>query len=57
MESPSQLALAGGLIWASGIRMYATILIVGLLLRYGYPHQPGYLLVFKRSQVGIAAGA
>ena len=31
MESLSQLALAGGLAWASGIRLYATILIVGLL--------------------------
>src|SRR5688500_7826123 len=36
MESLSQLALAGGLAWASGIRLYVTILVVGLLGRYGY---------------------
>lgn len=56
MESLSQLALAGGLAWASGIRLYATVLIVGLLGRYGYLHLPDQLLVLQHSWVLIAAG-
>src|SRR5450830_1227764 len=56
MESLSQLALAGGLGWASGIRMYATILIVGLPGRDGYLHLPGQLLVLQHSWVLIAVG-
>jgi hypothetical protein len=57
MESLSQLALAGGLAWASGIRLYATILIVGLLGRYGYLHLPEPLLVLQHTWVLVAAGA
>lgn len=56
MESLSQLALAGGLAWASGIRLYATILIVGLLGRYGYLHLPDHLLVLQHTWVLVAAG-
>jgi len=56
MDSLSQLALAGGLAWASGIRLYATVLIVGLLGRYGYLHLPDQLLVLQHSWVLIAAG-
>ncbi len=56
MDSLSQLALAGGLAWASGIRLYATILIVGLLGRYGYLHLPEPLLVLQHGWVlGAAA--
>jgi len=56
MDSLSQLALAGGLAWASGIRLYATILIVGLLGRYGYLHLPDQLLVLQHAWVlGAAA--
>lgn len=55
MESLSQLALAGGLAWASGIRLYATILIVGLLGRYGYLHLPEPLLVLQHTWVLAAA--
>jgi hypothetical protein len=54
MDSLSQLALAGGLAWASGIRLYVTILIVGLLGRYGYLPEP--LLVLQHPWVLIAAG-
>lgn len=57
MESLSQLALAGGLAWASGIRLYATVFIVGLLGRYGYLHLPEQLLVLQHTWVLIAAGA
>jgi hypothetical protein len=56
MDSLSQLALAGGLAWASGIRLYVTILIVGLLGRYGYLHLPEPLLVLQHPWVLIAAG-
>lgn len=56
MDSLSQLALAGGLAWASGIRLYATILIVGLLGRYGYLNLPQQLLVLQHTWVLVAAG-
>lgn len=56
MDSLSQLALAGGLAWASGIRLYATILIVGLLGRYGYLHLPEQLIVLQHPWVLVAAG-
>ncbi len=56
MVSLSQLALAGGLAWASGIRLYATILIVGLLGRYGYLHLPEQLIVLQHTWVLAAAG-
>jgi hypothetical protein len=56
MESLSQLALAGGLAWASGIRLYATLFIVGLLGRFGYLHLPEPLVVLQHDWVLIAAG-
>jgi hypothetical protein len=56
MDALSQLALAGGLAWASGIRLYVTILVVGLLGRYGYLHLPDSLLVLQHTWVLVAAG-
>ena len=56
MDSLSQLALAGGLAWASGIRLYVTILVVGLLGRYGYLDLPAALQVLQHDWVLIAAG-
>jgi hypothetical protein len=56
MDSLSQIALAGGLAWASGIRLYVTILVVGLLGRQGYLHLPEPLLVLQHSWVLVAAG-
>lgn len=56
MESLSQLALAGGLAWASGIRLYVTVLIVGLLGRYGYLQLPETLQILQHTGVLIAAG-
>jgi hypothetical protein len=56
MESLSQLALAGGLAWASGIRLYVTILVVGLLGRYGYLDLPSALELLQHDWVlGAAA--
>ncbi|MET0229932.1 MAG: DUF4126 domain-containing protein [Rhodanobacteraceae bacterium] len=56
MESLSQLALAGGLAWASGIRLYATIFIVGMLGRFGYLHLPDQLSVLEHDWVLWASG-
>jgi len=56
MESLSQLALAGGLAWASGIRLYATVFLIGLLGRYGYLHLPEQLLVLQHTWVLLASG-
>lgn len=56
MESLSQLALAGGLAWASGLRLYVTILVVGLLRRYGYLQLPSALELLRHEWVlGAAA--
>jgi hypothetical protein len=54
--SLSQLALAGGLAWASGIRLYATIFVIGMLGRFGYLELPVQLLVLQHTWVLIASG-
>ena len=56
MESLSQLSLAAGLAWASGIRLYATIFIVGMLGRFGYLLLPAELLVLEHDWVLMTAG-
>jgi hypothetical protein len=56
MDSLSQLALAGGLAWASGIRLYATIFIVGLLGRAGYLDLPQQLAILEHTWVLVASG-
>ncbi|RYD16111.1 MAG: DUF4126 domain-containing protein [Lysobacteraceae bacterium] len=55
MESLSQLALAGGLAWASGIRLYVTILVVGLLARQGWLELPESLALVQHTWVLSAA--
>lgn len=40
MDLLPNVALAGGLAWASGIRLYATVFIAGLLGRLGFVHLP-----------------
>ncbi|HEV2679037.1 MAG TPA: DUF4126 domain-containing protein, partial [Rhodanobacter sp.] len=40
MDILPNVALAGGLAWASGIRLYATIFLAGMLGRLGYVHLP-----------------
>jgi hypothetical protein len=44
MDMLPNVALAGGLAWASGIRLYATIFVAGMLGRFGYVHLPHGLL-------------
>lgn len=56
MDAISSMALAAGLSWASGIRLYATVCVVGLLGRYGYVHLPAGLSILMHPWVmGLAA--
>ena len=56
MENLQSMALAAGLAWASGIRVYAAIFVVGLLGRFGYVHLPDHLLLLQHNGVLAAAG-
>lgn len=56
MNLLSNLALAGGLAWASGIRLYATLFIAGLLGRLGYVSLPPGLDVLSHNWVLIVSG-
>ncbi|MGH8041856.1 MAG: DUF4126 domain-containing protein [Rudaea sp.] len=56
MENLQSLALAAGLAWASGIRLYAAIFLVGLLGRLGYVHLPAHLLLLEHNWVLAASG-
>lgn len=56
MNLLSNLALAGGLAWASGIRLYATLFIAGLLGRLGYVPLPPGLEVLSHDWVLITCG-
>lgn len=40
MDLLPNVALAGGLAWASGLRLYATVFLAGLLGRLGWVHLP-----------------
>jgi hypothetical protein len=56
MESLQNMALAGGLAWASGIRLYAAVFIAGLLGRLGYVHLPVGLTMLQDDWViGVSA--
>jgi hypothetical protein len=56
MDALQQLALASGLAWASGIRLYAAIFIAGLLSHFGYLHLPENLQVLGHKYVLAASG-
>ena len=56
MDVVSQWALAAGLAWASGFRLYAAVFIVGLLGRNGYLDLPETLAVVEHTWVLVAAG-
>src|SRR5215469_14498666 len=56
MENLQSLALAAGLAWASGIRLYAAIFIVGLLGRLGYVQLPEHLQLLEHNWVLGASG-
>jgi hypothetical protein len=56
MEHLQQMALAAGLAWASGVRLYAAVFIVGLLGRLGYVHLPVDLVLLEHDWVLGASG-
>lgn len=56
MDAITSFALASGLSWASGLRLYLTVFIVGLLSKYGYIHLPESLHVLSNPVVIGVAG-
>jgi Domain of unknown function (DUF4126) len=51
MEMIQQLALAGGLSWASGLRLYLTVFMVGMLGKFHYIHLPAALDILSNPLV------
>ncbi|MDR1709776.1 MAG: DUF4126 domain-containing protein [Candidatus Accumulibacter sp.] len=51
------VALAGGMAWASGLRLYAVVLLAGLLGRFGYLKLPDTLQVIENPWILGLAGA
>lgn len=47
MDILQSLALAGGMAWASGMRLYAVLFLAGLLGRFGYLQLPATLTVLE----------
>lgn len=56
MENLQSLALAAGLAWASGIRVYEAIFIVGLIGRMGWVQLPEHLQLLEHNWVLGASG-
>jgi hypothetical protein len=56
MDLLDQTALAAGLAWASGIRLYAVLFFAGLMQRYGLLELPGSLQVLAHPWVLGASG-
>jgi hypothetical protein len=56
MELISNLALAGGLSWASGLRLYITVFAVGMMNKFGYIHLPATLDILSSPIVIAVAG-
>lgn len=56
MEYLPELAVAAGLAWASGIRLYAVLLLVGLAGRYGGIPLPDALEILQHPAVLAATG-
>ena len=55
MDAISSIALASGLSWASGLRLYATVFIVGLLSKFGYvPLPTGLSILTNPIVIGVA---
>ena len=51
------IALGAGLAWASGIRLYAVLLLAGAMAHFGYLELPPALEVLRHPLVMAAAGA
>jgi hypothetical protein len=56
MDNLQQVALSAGLAWASGIRLYAALFVVGLFGRLGYLQLPEHLLLLQHTWVLGASG-
>ena len=56
MDTPHLLALAAALGWASGIRLYAVVLLTGLAGYFGFIDLPQGLQVLQHPGVLIASG-
>lgn len=56
MELISNLALAGGLSWASGLRLYITVFAVGMMNKFGYIDLPATLDILSHPIVIAVAG-
>lgn len=56
MELISNLALAGGLSWASGLRLYITVFAVGMMNKFGYIGLPATLDILSNPVVIAVAG-
>ena len=56
MELISNLALAGGLSWASGLRLYLTVFAVGMLAKFGFVPLPDSLNILTNTIVLSVAG-
>ncbi len=57
MDAISSLALASGLSWASGLRLYLTVFVVGMLAKFGVIHLPATLDILSNPIVLGLAGA
>lgn len=56
MDAITSFALASGLSWASGLRLYLTVFVVGLLSKYGYIDLPESLHILSNPVVIGVAG-
>ncbi len=56
MDAISSFALAGGLSWASGLRLYLTVFIIGMLAKFGYINLPSSLGILSNPVVIGVAG-
>lgn len=56
MDPISNIALAGGLSWASGFRLYATVFFVGVLAKMGWVSLPESLSILSSPTVLAIAG-
>lgn len=56
MDIVGTVAVAAGLAWASGLRLYAVLFLAGLLGRFGYIQLPDALHVLQHAAVIGAAG-
>jgi hypothetical protein len=57
MDMIQSVALAAGLAWGSGIRLYAVLFLAGLMARLGYVELPPDLALLTHAAVLVASGS